>query len=364
MTQRDQDLMKRYIYQVVRRLPRDQRDEVGLEIQELISDMLEQSGSMEDVLAQLGDPAKFAESYREDGHYLIGPEYFDTYKWFVKTVMICVIISVAAVGVIESLREGLNGGGAESIAAAVRVVINGITNTTANLTISGIGAFGGVTLIFAVMERQKIKIELQKAKEWTVGELDSSSQTVRKGWTPEALSPVPDKKAVISRSDSIAGIVFIVIFFVLIITAPHFFAAVLKEGEGYVTVPVFNLEKWNVILPFFAVSLLVGLVDEILRLIAGVYCRMVMISNIVCGTIMIVLNVVILKALPLWNPDFAQQIQNHAQFQGKERFIEKVAQVWDTGIITNGFLILIIACTLLEIAVTVYKTLRYGMEKS
>ena len=363
MTQRDQDLMKRYIYQVVRRLPKDQRDEVGLEIQELISDMLEQSASMDDVLTQLGDPAKFAESYRDDGHYLIGPEYFDTYIWFVKTVMICVIISVAVVGVIECLREGLGGEGAESIAAAVRVVINGITNMTANLIVSGISAFGGVTLIFAVMERQKIKIELQKAKEWTVEELDSGSQTIRGGWTPERLSPVPDKKAVISRGDSIAGIVFIVIFFVLILTAPHFFAAVLKEGEGYVTIPVFNLEKWNMILPFFAASLLVGLVDEIFRLIAGVYCRMVMISNIVCGFIMIGLNVVILKVLPLWNPDFAQQIKALAGFQEKEMFIDRVAQVWDTGIITNGFLILIIVCTLLEIAVTVYKTLRYGMEK-
>ena len=95
------------------------------------------------------------------------------------------IISVAVVGVIECLREGLGGEGAESIAAAVRVVINGITNMTANLIVSGISAFGGVTLIFAVMERQKIKIELQKAKEWTVEELDSGSQTIRGGWTPE-----------------------------------------------------------------------------------------------------------------------------------------------------------------------------------
>ena len=47
MTQRDQELMERYIYQVVSRLPKDQQEDVGLELQELIDDMLEQKGSMD-----------------------------------------------------------------------------------------------------------------------------------------------------------------------------------------------------------------------------------------------------------------------------------------------------------------------------
>ena len=56
------------------------------------------------------------------------------------------------------------------------------------------------------------------------------------------MEPVPDKKAIISRGDSIVGIVFIVIFSVLLIFAPHFFAAIFTEGEAITTDP-FSI--WN-----------------------------------------------------------------------------------------------------------------------
>ena len=39
VNQQEQELMERYIYQVVRRLPKNQRKEVARELQELIGDM-------------------------------------------------------------------------------------------------------------------------------------------------------------------------------------------------------------------------------------------------------------------------------------------------------------------------------------
>ena len=39
MTSNEKDYMDRYIYQVIRRLPKTQRDEVRMELEELISDM-------------------------------------------------------------------------------------------------------------------------------------------------------------------------------------------------------------------------------------------------------------------------------------------------------------------------------------
>ena len=56
MTLDDKELMGRYIYQVIRRLSRAQRDEVRMELEELISDMYADKGSMEEVLTQLGLP--------------------------------------------------------------------------------------------------------------------------------------------------------------------------------------------------------------------------------------------------------------------------------------------------------------------
>ena len=44
MTDEERDLMRRYIYQVVRRLPREQREETAMELEELITDMAAQKG--------------------------------------------------------------------------------------------------------------------------------------------------------------------------------------------------------------------------------------------------------------------------------------------------------------------------------
>ena len=103
MNQKEQELMERYIYQVVRRLPRDQQDEVAMELRELIGDMYEERGGMEDVLRELGDPAEFAGKYRSSAQYLIGPAYYDTYLWFLKVVLLCTAVPVVIAAVVLSL---------------------------------------------------------------------------------------------------------------------------------------------------------------------------------------------------------------------------------------------------------------------
>ena len=155
------------------------------------------------------------------------------------------------------------------------------------------------------------------------------------------------------------GIVFIVIFSVLLIFAPHFFAAIFTEGEAITTVPVFNLEQWGIILPVFVISLLIGLIDEILRLIIGVYCKLVMISNILCGVIQIVLSAIVLKVLPIWNPNFVLEIEQAlgANADSSANFFT----YWNANMVSNGLLAFIVVITLFEIGVTIYKTLRYGV---
>ena len=222
-------------------------------------------------------------------------------------------------------------------------------------------AFGAVTLTFAIMERKKVQFELKKEEKWSLESLsgEGKTPTSRSRWTPKFLEPVPDKKAIISRGDSVVGIIFIVIFSVLLIFAPHFFAAFFTEGETVMTVPIFNLEQWGIVLPVFILSLLIGLADEILRLIVGVYCRLVMISNIVCGVLQIVLSIIVLKVLPIWNPNFVLEIEqalgDHAD--SGARFLT----YWNADMVSNGFLAFIVAITLFEIGVTIYKTLRYGV---
>ena len=87
---------------------------------------------------------------------------------------------------------------------------------------------------------------------------------------------------------------------------------------------------------------------------------MVMISNIACGTIQIVLSIIVLKFLPLWNPNFSAAIQTAL---GPETNLPtKYLVYWDADIVSNGLLLIIILITLAEISVTVYKTQRYGVQ--
>ncbi len=352
MNPNEQALMERYIYQVTRRLSKNQRKEVALELEELIGDMLESTGSMEAVLTKLGDPKVFARKYQDDRHYLIGPEYFDAYLWFLKIVLLCTAVPILLVSIIEGVQTA----GTDTTQSLMAVVIKAVVNGIIDVVGSCVGAFGGITLVFAVMERQKMKFEIKKEKEWSVGDLESTAGR-QNSWTPDALSPIPSKNAAISKGDSVVGIVFIVLFCVLLIFAPQLIGVYFKNGESLSSVPIFNLQQWHIILPFFVLWLFIGLADEIFKLVMGRYCKPVMISNIICGGIQMVLTVVILKMLPLWNPHFISQLQT--QFGGSSAaqfFIDK----WDGDFVSNCLVVFFLAVTLLEIGTTIYKTLRYG----
>lgn len=358
MSKEDQELMERYIYQVVRRLPKAQQKEVGMELQELISDMMEQSGSMEEVLAELGNPAEFAKSYRDDAHCLIGPEYYDTYLWFMKVVICCALISTVVVTLINEIWGGVIDSNASYLKIIIDKTVSFFSNGITNCLVSCMEAFGVVTFVFAIMERQKVKLERKSVEKVTIGGKESVL------WNPRQLAAVPNKKAMINRGDSIVGIVFIVFFCALLIAAPNIFSMVIglaENSNGVSVVPVFNQGQWNKILPLFILGLLAALVDEILKLIMGVYCRTVMISCIISGFVQIIVASIIVKVLPIWNPDLINVLESPSM--GGNPGIN-VLREWildgNSAFMSNVILAFIIIGTFAEIGVTIYKTLRYG----
>lgn len=137
-----------------------------------------------------------------------------------------------------------------------RNVFYEIARFISGLMTGSVGAFGAVTLVFAFMERQKIKVELKKDKVWT----------------SDMLNPIPDKKARISRGDCVASLVFIMIFAFILIFVPQFIGASFTDGNEVTRISLFNLDKWGMILPIFLVALMAAFVDEIIRLVAGCYC--------------------------------------------------------------------------------------------
>ncbi len=348
MKEKEQELRERYIYQVIRRIPKNQREEIRMELRELIDEMCEHD-TIEHVLEKLGEPEKFARQYRDENSYVIGPKYYDNYIWVSKIVFVCVAISAIVSSLINGIiaQDWTGNTIVAIINGIVDIIVNIITDTFANLIIGLLTAFGGVTLVFAIMERQNVKIDLKQEK----------------SWSPEQLEPIPDKKMQLSRGDSVAGIVATVLCGGIFIFAPELLGAyIFDNGEFVRSIPVFNLDEWNLILPFMIAVLGLCFFDEMIRLAVGCYCKVVMVSNVVTGILQLILTIVIIKVLPLWNVNFAKETAEafDREFTSKGDMMT----YWGTDMISNLVLSIIFVLTLVEMGTTIYKTLRYaGKEK-
>lgn len=340
MTDADRELMKRYIYQVTRRLPGDQRKETAMELEELITDMAGQKG-MEETLKELGDPAAFAGKYRDEPRFLIGPDYYEDYIWLLKIVLAAVAVSVVVSGIAQGLIEN---GGTRMI---FDIILNGV--------IGGISAVGAVTILFLALEKWHIHVDFQKE---SAGNTKEKAAPAR--WVPDLLPPVPDSKAVIKRSDYAVNLVIEALLAGLLIFAPWLFGAYIFEDGAFVrTIPIFNLERWNVILPLLLISLAAGFLDDVVRLIRGCYCRMVLTVCLISGVVQAVLAWLLFQRLPFFNPDFMREIRAEFGWEGSKGAL---LSLYGTGWLETILLLVIWVCVLLEIGVTAYKTVKYGKE--
>jgi uncharacterized membrane protein len=99
------EIIKRYIDDVIRRLPVEERSQVELSLKDKIESHLKDENSMdeiEDVLKKLGHPKDVANQYRLKKRYLVAPEQFDDYLYVLKIVAI-VILSLSVIGFFVSI---------------------------------------------------------------------------------------------------------------------------------------------------------------------------------------------------------------------------------------------------------------------
>ena len=339
--------IRRYLYDVVRRLPEEQKEDIRRELESLIEDMLEERAengksadeNVRDVLQKLGDPAVLAARYLGGEPHVIGGIYYPLYCQILKVVLICVsagmAISVIAGFFVHARVETIDG-----LIAYVQKDFIGLASIPGAL----LEAFGATTLVFWVLERNRVKVKEKKP------------------WRPEQMPEVPVKKAVIPRGDSIAGIVFCLLAAVLLFCAPELIGWYLKTPEGEtVLIPVLNMEVWESVLPLIFTGMAAGIADNAVKLISGRYTMTVMWTNITCNIVSTAAAILVFGRTDLWNNGFWEQI---AAVKGKE-MLEGILFP-SRGILFSGsrlaglLQLVIIFAALLDMGVTVYKTLRYG----
>lgn len=166
-------LSDRYVREVVRRIPADQRDDVADELRGTIADTIDarepddREAAEREVLTEMGDPIRLAARYADRPLALIGPDLYPTYirllVLLLSTVLPVVVVATAAIDVIEA-------GNFTTVAGAI----------IGSLLTVGAQMFAWLTVVFAFMERVVSREQLANdAKPWTPDSLPVSRQSSR-----------------------------------------------------------------------------------------------------------------------------------------------------------------------------------------
>lgn len=294
-------LIDRYVYDVTRRLPEKQREDVALELKTEILEMVDDEAQgikptkthVHSVLRRLGRPAKLADSYRDRPRYIIGPEYYESYIELLKTLLIVVLPIVAFLAFMTQLmvtRDPLIVTAVHAVGGTLEIAIHICFWTTA---------------VFFAVEKSMAGRRRDETKEWT----------------PDELPEIPPKQE-ITRTESYFGIawsVFAIIATLFQIPAIH--------QMIQANVPLFFADElwpaWT--LGLLAVSLL-SLVAELIKLFVGGWTKLTVATIIVVNSIAVAFFVSAYYLVdPIINPEFIALIE-------KTFHIRDITQSFDIGL--------------------------------
>ncbi len=245
------DMIERYVAEVGRHLPRQQRVDVQTELRSLLQDMVEDRAQTKvdkadeevvtAVLLEMGHPEKVAASYQSRPQYLIGPQLFPIFK-IVVTVVAVVLTAVTLFGVVLS---------AWNSDAFLTDVTGSIVRAIPDVIGALFSAFGSIAIVFAILERIIPESELTMDEE--------------EEWDPHKL-PAVDNGREMKRGELIAGIVFGVIFLLLLNAFPQWAGIIVMHDEQLMTVPLFSANFYANLLPWVNLLLLVSIGIDIYKL--------------------------------------------------------------------------------------------------
>lgn len=316
------DIVKRYIYAVVRHLPEKDKKEVEKELIVLIEEMMEEYPEEKDevekarlVLEKLGNPEKLADKYRGRERYLIGPRLFNKYLCILKMVLLAIFIGITVASLIGGI---ISKDGVESI-------LLGYMSTLFQAILQGAA---WVTIVFAIMEYQNV-------------DLDSEF-----GWSLKDLPVIPNKKAVISKCESVVALVFTTIFFSILYFAPELIGIFYGKGGEVVNIPLFNTEILSGYRILLICILVIEIIQESLKLVWGVWnSKRAIISSV--GTLAsISLTIMVFSNMNIWNVKVGQMLFKYTGIE------------MATAVRTTLFIVVIFA--VIDMASTLYKGFRHG----
>ena len=280
------ELQERYIAAGLKHIPPIEKNGVEKAMRRIIAERLQERGdpseeTEREVLRGLGSPRLLAEKQLKEPPHLIGPELYGTYMLIVKIVMTVAVIGTLIGNTVDFIVNGetILRYIAQSFAAAIGVAI---------------GAFGWVTLVFAIMERtakQKILTEIQE--DWSLADL------------PE--KEVPQKP--FNKVGVIIGIIFTVLFIILVNQYSQLLGFYYTlDGSIQEMIPMLNQEVFRSYLPYINGMLVLQLLFSASKLVFRKWTYPVATANLILNVLSFVLLWFILQDTAILNPELVTKI--------------------------------------------------------
>lgn len=293
-------LIDRYIGEVKRRLPANEREDIGQELRSTLEDMLPVGYTEEEereLLMKFGNPAVLAGKYRSQPMYLIGPRYFDLYITLLKIIISIVFTVVLVILIITTIFSGI---GETSV---LNVIGNLIGKSFSAAFDVAFNVLFWVTLVFVIIE-------------WT----DRASQTAGKrpfdwpgkSWTPDELKKIQEtpKKKLIARSEPAFDLIWTVIWVSVYFNTDHL-VGIYEEGSGGIELvtPIFDqavlLSYW----PFVLLVILLQVVMDIWKWRQRRWDKKLALLNLVAQTLSVLVFILVFRNSEVFAPEFLSRLE-------------------------------------------------------
>ena len=304
------NLIDRYVFDVVRRLPEGERGDVERELRANIRDMLPEDSQEAEtvrVLESLGDPRKLAEQYRINPRYLISPAMFEQYVAAVRVILPIVAVGMGLMGLLIGLAEG-----------TIVTVADAIQSAIGNGVSAAISALFTTTMGFALADYYRYKGTPEK-------------------WSPKDLPDVPSKEAVrISRGETITGMIFsavLIAFAFAVMRNPQLLGWYERSRAA---VPLFTPQALARFVPWFIFASLMSLGVSCYKLIVGRWNYPLAVANTAYNLGSAIIFLLFLMGPDTFNAAIADRIAEILSISQQQ-----LARLGRIGIITTGTMVVI-----------------------
>lgn len=305
------NMVDRYVYDVVRRLPERERGDVERELRANIQDMLTedpQETEVVRVLESLGEPRKLAEQYRVNPRYLISPAMFEQYIAAVRVILPVAAVAMGLLGLVFDLAEATDITFADAIASAL-----------GNALSAAMTALFFTTLGFALADYYQFKGPSQK-------------------WSPGDLPDLPPKAAVrIPRGETITGMVLSVIFIACTFAALRNPQLIGWYEQTKAVTPLFTPEALSRFVPWFVFASLMSLTVSCVKLVLGRWNFALAAVNTAYSLISAAVFILFLTGADTFNPAISVRIQELFSIMP-----EQIARYGQINLVIVGALIAVV----------------------